>query len=108
MMKPAERRLPKYRKIISQLEYIRKLTSIFRMIHYDDMIEEIETNIDGRALELTGPQIRLFSSKRLSSYSIEQENSLLEKEILSALSEFLKQKGELTKKTIDGIVYDAI
>jgi hypothetical protein len=50
----------------------------------------------------------LFSSKRLSSYSIEQENSLLEKEILPALSEFLKQKGELTKKMIDGIVYDAI
>ena len=55
MMKPAERQLPKYRKVISQLDYIRKLTFIFRMIHYDDMIEEVETNIDGRALELTGP-----------------------------------------------------
>ena len=63
MMKSVEKQLPKYRKVISQLEYTRKLTFIFRMIHHDDMIEEIETNIDGRALELTGPQIRLFSSK---------------------------------------------
>jgi hypothetical protein len=108
MMKPAEKQLPKYRKIISQLEYIRKLTFIFRMIHYDDMIEEVEANIDGRALELTGPQIRLFSSRKLSSSSIDQENTLLGKEILPALSEFLRQKGELTKKTLDGIVYDAI
>ena len=108
MMKPIEKQLPKYRKIISQLEYIRKLTFIFRIIHYDDMIEEIETNIDGRALELTGPQIRLFSSKKLSSYSTYQENTLLAKEILPALSEFLRQKGELTRKTIDGIAYDAV
>lgn len=108
LMKPADKQLPKYKKVISQLEYTRKLTFIFRMIHHDAIIEEIDTNIDGRALELTGPQICLFSSKKLSSYSTYQENTLLEKEILPALSEFLKQKGELTKKTIDGIVYDAI
>jgi hypothetical protein len=108
MMKPVEKQLPKYRAVISQLEYTRKLTFIFRINHHDDMIEEIETNLDGRALELTGPQIRLFSSKKLSSLSIDQGCSLLKKEILPALSEFLRQKGELTRKTIDGIVYDAI
>jgi hypothetical protein len=107
-MKPIEKQLPKYRKVISQLEYTRKLTFIFRMIHHGDMIEEVETNIDGRALELTGPQIYLFSSAKLASYSKDQENTILKKEILPALSEFLKQKGELVKKTIDGIIYDAI
>lgn len=46
-MKSVEKQLPKYRKVISQLEYTRKLTFIFRMLHYDDMIEEVEINIDG-------------------------------------------------------------
>ena len=76
MSKPIVKQLAKYRKVISQLEYTRKLTFIFRMIHHDEMIEEIETNLDGRALELTGPQIRSFSSNKLSSYYINPENSL--------------------------------
>ena len=37
------------------------------MLHHDDLIEEVETNIDGRPLELTGPQIYLFASKELGS-----------------------------------------
>lgn len=84
------------------------------MIHHDDMIEEVETNIDGRPLELTGPQIYLFASKELgSAYGLastteERKASLLMKEILPTLTHFLKKKGQLTEKTLQSVVCDAL
>lgn len=71
------------------------------MLHYNDMIEEVETNIDGRPLELTGHQIYLFASKKLgSSYrttssDVQRKESLLIKEIFPTLTEFLKKIKEL-------------
>ena len=99
MEKPIEKQSPKDRQIVAEVEYVRKMTFVFRMIHHDDMIEEVETNIDGRPLELTGPQIYLFASKELgSAYGLastneERKASLLMKEILPTLTHFLKKKG---------------
>ncbi|MGH9982639.1 MAG: hypothetical protein ACRD8W_01635 [Nitrososphaeraceae archaeon] len=113
MEKPIERQSLKYKQIVSEVEYVRKLTFIFRMIHYNNMIEEVETNIDGRPLELTGPQIYLFASRELgSSYRIassddQRKDSLLMKEILPTLTEFLKKKGQLTEKTLQSVIWDA-
>ncbi|MGA7370225.1 MAG: hypothetical protein WBX01_13950 [Nitrososphaeraceae archaeon] len=67
MNKPINGQLSKYKNVIKELEDVRKLTFIFRMLHHDDVIDEVETNIDGRPLELTGPQIYLFASKSLGS-----------------------------------------
>jgi hypothetical protein len=41
MEKPVERQSPKYKQIVAEVEQVRKLTFIFRMIHYNDMIEEV-------------------------------------------------------------------
>ncbi len=114
MEKPIERQSPKYKQIVAEVENIRKLTFIFRMLHYYDMIEEVETNIDGRPLELTGPQIYLFASKELgSSYRMassddQRKDSLLTKEILPTLTRFLKMKGQLTQKTLQSVIWDAV
>lgn len=90
------------------VDYTRKLSLIFRILHHGDTIDEAETNIDGRALELTGPQIYLFSSSKLTSYTKDQSDTILKKEIFPALEKFLIEHGELTKKPLDGIVYDAL
>ena len=114
MEKSLEKQNPKYIQIVRQVEYVRKLTFIFRMIHHPNMIEEVETNIDGRPLELTGPQIYLFASKILgAAYALatnaeERSSSLLVKEILPTLTQFLKKKGQLTEKTIQSVVCDAL
>ena len=114
MEKPLEKQDPKYREIIKEVDNVRKITFIFRMLHHEDMIEEVETNIDGRPLELTAPQIYLFASKKLgSSYALsstkdDKQNSLLIKEILPTLSIFLKRKGQLAEKTIQNVVYEAL
>lgn len=113
MEKPIEKQSPKYKQIVAEVENVRKLTFIFRMLHYNDMIEEVEINIDGRPLELTGPQIYLFASKELGSgYRMTSRNgrneSLLIMEILPTLTTFLKKKGQLTEKTLQSVVCDAL
>lgn len=110
---PIDRQLPKYRKIVKEVDYTRKISLMFRIIHHEDLIEEVETNIDGRPLELTGPQIYLFTSRSMGSTYLdipenERKDTLLEKEILPTLSLFLRQKGQLAKKTIESAVYDAL
>ena len=56
--KDAER----YREVISRVDYFRKLMLVYRLLHAKDPIKDVRTNIDGRPLELTGPQICLFST----------------------------------------------
>ena len=51
MQKPAHKRNPRYRDIISKIIYLRKLLLVYRLLHHDDIIEEVPLNIDGRAWE---------------------------------------------------------
>lgn len=49
------KQLPKYRTIISRINFLRKVMLVFRLLHHGDTIEEVPLNITGRALELCGP-----------------------------------------------------
>ena len=104
MRKPIDKQLPKYRDIISKINYLRKLLLVYRILHHEDIIEEVNLNIDGRAFELTSPQIFLFNSETLASG--EEKPAL--KEVLKMLSKFLQKKGELTKNTLEGVVHEAL
>jgi hypothetical protein len=93
----------KYQRLSDRIQYLRKLTLVYRLLHHNEVIEMVNTNIEGRALELTGPQIRLFNSDKLVS----KDKSAL-KEILPVLSSYLKDKGELSAKTLEAIVYTSL
>ena len=103
MQKSPDKQNPKYRQIISKIDYLRKLLLVYRLLHYEDVIEEVDTNIDGRALELTSPQIYLFSSNKLAS-----SDKTACKEVLDALSKVLQRKGELAKKTLEGVIHETL
>lgn len=103
MQKSHDKQNPKYREIISKIDYLRKLLLVYRLLHYEDVIEEVETNIDGRVLELTSPQIYLFYSDKLAS-----PDRKARKEVLDALSKVLQRKGELAKKALEGVIYGAL
>ena len=105
MQKPVHKQNPRYKDIISKIIYLRKLLLIYRLLHHEDIIEEVPLNIDGRAWELSSPQIFLFSSDKLASS--ESDKPAL-KEVLKTLSRFLQKKGEITKKTLEGIVHEAL
>jgi hypothetical protein len=102
MQKSVSKQNPKYRDIISKIIYLRKLMLVYRLLHHGDIINESNLNIDGRAFELTSPQIFLFDSEMAS-----KEKKALP-EVLAALSKFLRKKGELQKKTLEGVVYEAL
>lgn len=74
---------------------------VYRLLHANDLFDEIETTIDGRALELTGPTIDLF-------YALSKDKTLLKNEILPTLSHFLQEKGDLSKDSLDNIIYSAV
>jgi hypothetical protein len=93
----------KYQRLLARIQYLRKLTLVYRLLHHKDAMEMVNTNIEGRALELTGPQIRLFNSDKLAS----KDKSAL-KEILPVLSSYLRDKGELSAKTLEAIVYASL
>ena len=92
---------PKYQALFSDITYFRKVMLVYRLLHANDLFEEIETNIDGRALELTGPLIDLF-------YALCRNKKLLKEEILPTLSFFLREKGDISKDSQDNIIYSAI
>src|SRR5215207_9972734 len=109
MQKPEDKQKPKYKDIISKINYLRKLLLIYRLLHHDDIIEEVPLNIDGRALELTSPHIYLFASDSLTnSRDSGEEDKPALVEVLKTLSRFIQKKGEIAKKTLDGIVHDVL
>jgi hypothetical protein len=91
----------KYKPLLSEIIYFRKVMLIYRLLHANDLFEEVETNIDGRALELTGPIIDLF-------HALSRDKTLLKKEILPVLSSFLRQKGEISKNSLDNIIFNVV
>jgi hypothetical protein len=105
MRKSVAKQNPKYKDLISKINYLRKLLLVYRLLHHGDIIDEVPLNIDGRALELTGPQIYLFASDKLAG-SNNDKPAL--NELLRVLSRFLHKKGEIAKKTIDGTVHDVL
>jgi hypothetical protein len=106
MRKPIDKQNPRYKDIIAKINYLRKLLLVYRILHHEDIIDEVNLNIDGRAWELTSPQIFLFNSKTLAPAGENERPAL--KEVLKMLSRFLQKKGELTKKTLEGVVHEAL
>jgi len=94
----------RYNDVKSKIDYLRKLTLVYRLIHFADVIEQVNTNLEGRALELTEPQIRLFNSDKLAS----EDQAILNSEVLHVLSSCLRNRGELRKKTLEAIVYQTL
>jgi hypothetical protein len=103
MERAPDKQLSKYRTIISRINKLRKLLLIYKLVHHGDTVEEINTNIDSRALELCGPALRLFNSQRL----VNGDRKALS-EVKDALSHFLRKKGELDKKTIEIVLLTVI
>ena len=93
-----------YNEVKARIDYLRKLTFMFRLIHHSDTIEEIDTNIQNRALELTEPQLRLFNSDKLAS----ADKKVLNDEVIPILSYCLRERGELTKGTLEAVIHRAL
>ena len=50
----------KFQFLLDELEDIRKLLLVYRLMHYNDKFPDIETNLENREKQLFKPLIRLF------------------------------------------------
>jgi hypothetical protein len=88
---------PKFQSLYDELMHVRKLMFCYRVLHYDDVILDVELNVKARSAELTKPLIRLF---RYSPLAL--------KRILDALSRFIDERNETKKNTFESKLYEVI
>ena len=77
---------PKFKPLFDELVHIRKLLFAYRLIHFNDVIPDLEINLENRNEELTKPSLRLFSCLGNAPNALE--------EIRLALSKFVEEKNE--------------
>ena len=106
MERPVEKQSQKYKLIIERINFLHKILLIYRLLHQNDEIltEELSLNIYGRPLELCGPSIQLYHTLNNKPSNYPNKYRIRDK-VMSCLSHFLRKKGELDKKTIEGILY---
>ena len=83
-------------KLLDELNSFRKLMLIYRLIHFADPIVDIEIGLDGRDKELCKPVIQLFY------------NTKAQKEIETALQNFVEAKKQRKESTMEAALYPII
>jgi hypothetical protein len=96
---------PEIMQLINELQSIKKRLFAYRLVHYDDVIEEIQDiSISGRALELTESALQLFYQFKVT----EEDNQIFEQEIIPALSSFLNDRLGRRSNSLEGKLYPII
>jgi hypothetical protein len=91
---------PKFKPLHDELMDLRKLLFAFRMIHYEDVVPDLDLNIKHRNAELTKPLLRLFSSCNDAPLALE--------EIRHSLSKFITERKEQKRNSIESKLLEAI
>lgn len=86
----------KYKTLLDELIDTRKLLLVFRLMHFNEPIPDIDLNITNREKQLCKPLIRLF------------QDSHAVREIIGTLSNLLSQKRERKGNTLEARLYEVI
>jgi hypothetical protein len=96
---------PETLRLIDEMQKLRKRLLAFRMVHFDDVIDDIAgLSISGRALELTEPALQLFHKYKSSP----EDEEIFKNEILPTLSEFLKDRLGRRNTSLEAKLYPII
>lgn len=91
--------------LISELQKVRKRLFAYRLVHFDDVVQEIEgLSISGRALELVEPALLLFHKYKVTK----QDDKIFNDEILPTLSSFLNERMNRRNDSIEGRLFPII
>lgn len=86
----------KHKKLYREINDLRKLLLVYRIIHYNDNIPDLKLSIGKRDKQLCKPVIRLFN------------NTSVINEIVTALSRFLAGKNNKKLNSFDSYLYSTI
>jgi hypothetical protein len=87
---------PKLQKLYDELLFFRKLMICYRLIHYKDLLPEIETCLKNRDNELCHPLLQLFYNTKVLN------------EIIKTLENFVKQRRERRGNSLEAALYPII
>ncbi|MPZ05863.1 MAG: hypothetical protein GEU26_05490 [Nitrososphaeraceae archaeon] len=97
VLHPAYRRNEKLQKLYTNLNNLRKLLLVYRLVHFEDPIIDVDAGLSGRDKELCKPLLQLFHNTK--SYS----------KIANAMKSFLVKKNKRKKKvSIEPVLYGII
>ena len=88
---------PKLQKSYEELLCFRKLMLCYRLIHYKDLLPEIETGLKNRDNELCKPLLQLFYNTKA-----------LKNDIIPTFEEFVKQRRTRKGNSLDAALYPII
>jgi hypothetical protein len=86
-----------YENLLAELEHVRKILLMYRLLHYFDGLPNIKVNLKGREKELFYPLIRLFQNT----------GSTLE-ELKSVIDHFVNKRRENNEQTLHAQIYRSI
>jgi hypothetical protein len=97
VLHPAYRRNEKLQHLHTNLNNLRKLLLVYRLVHFEDPIIDVDAGLDGRDKELCKPLLQLFYDT--NSYG----------KIAKSLKTFLVKKNKRKKNvSIEPVLYDII
>ncbi|MGH9982060.1 MAG: hypothetical protein ACRD6U_10965 [Nitrososphaeraceae archaeon] len=88
---------PSLQKLYNELLSFRKLMLCYRLIHYKDLLPDIETGLKNRDEELSKPLLQLFYG-----------NESLKNDIIPTLEEFVKQRRTRKANSLEAALYPII
>ena len=87
-------------RLLDEINDLRKLLLMYRLIHFKDPLKEVDVGLDGRDEELCKPLLQLFYSLGASEQT--------QKELEETLKHFLDIKNERKEHSIEALVYPII
>ncbi len=87
---------PRYKKLFRELDDLRKLLFVYRILNYDKPISDLDLSIKNRDKQLCKPLVRLF------------QNSKTIDEILKSLTKFISEKRNKKLDSFDSFLYSLV
>lgn len=85
-----------YQELLDELLEIRNTLLVYRLLHFQDKIQDIMLNIQGREKQLFKPILRVFQHTQTQS------------ELLPVISKYISQRRENNANTLNAFLYDHV
>jgi hypothetical protein len=87
---------PARQERLDTLNDFRKLLLVYRLLHFEDQIDDIDVGVEGREKELSKPIVQLF------------HGSAAQKEVEETLQYFLNQRNEKKDTTLEPVLHPIV
>ena len=113
ILNPTDTGGPEHRSLLKELEDLRKLLLVYRLIHFKDEIKDVDIGIIGRDKELVKPTLQLFQKTQSQDPLVEtfqkildlknkRKQTALHAALLSVVSSIITNKALIAATTTDG------